>query len=185
MEGMKDKMTAQISDTFILKGTNFELIGIDGGELVSPEKFGMVPTTMHTACYRGYYSTYEIIDSELTLRELTLSEENGNYLPINGINPEKEEYQATYHDLDLVVEFTGKLRLARNLIEEFYIHMGFQKASAYKIVLDFTVKEGKIVEMKDRSKDAKRKRGEFKKRYKSGDMIRMIDEAFDLDMDLE
>ncbi len=178
-------MTAQISDTFILKGKNYQLIGIDGGELVSPEQFGMVPTMMHTACYRGYYSTYELTDSELILRELTLSEKNGNYLPINGINPEKEEYQATYRDLGLVVPFTGKMRFARGLIEEFYVHMGFQKASAFKTVLDFTLKEGKIVEVRDRSKDAKRKRGEFKKRFESEDMIKMIDEAFDLDMDLD
>jgi hypothetical protein len=178
-------MTAQISDTFIFKGEEYSLIGMKGGDLASPEQFGMEPEMIHTACYRGFYASYELTEESLYLRELTLKEKNENYLPIEGIEPAKEEYQATYHGLSLVVPFTGKIRLSKDFIEELYIHMGYQKPTAFKTVLDITLKGGRVVEIKDRSQEMKEKRGAFKKHYESGNMVQTIDEAFSLDMDLE
>lgn len=92
-------MTAQIADTFIFKGEEYSLIGIQGGDLVSPEQFGMEPEMIHTACYRGFSASYELTEESLYLRELTLREKNGNYLPIERIEPAREQYQATYHGL--------------------------------------------------------------------------------------
>ncbi len=178
-------MTAQISDTFIFKCEEHSLIGMKGGDLASPEQFGMEPKMLHTACYRGFYASYELTEEALYLRKLTLREMNGNYLPIEGIQPAKEEYQATYHGLSVVVPFTGKIRLAKDFIKELYIHMGYQKLTAFKTVLDITLKSGRVVEIKDRSQEMEEKRGAFKKHYESGNMIQTIDEAFSLDMDLE
>lgn len=178
-------MTAQIPDTFFFRGDPYSLIGIDGGNLVSPEQFGMEPQMIHTACYRGFFAKYELTEGALYLRELTLREKNENYLPIEGIEPSKGEHQATYHNLSVVVPFTGKIRLAKDFIEELYIHMGYQKPSAFKTVLDITLKDGRVVEIKDRSKEMEQKRGAFKKRYESGNIGQAIEEAFRLDMDLE
>jgi len=178
-------MTAQISDTFVFKGDEHELIGICGDELALPEQFGMEPEMMHTACYRGFYATYELTEEALYLRELTLREKNGNYLPIEGKEPEKEECLATYKDLSVVISFTGKIRLAKDFIEELYVHMGYQKPTAFKTVLDIALKDGRVIEIKDRSKEMKQKRGVFKKHFESGDMLETIDEAFSLDMELE
>lgn len=179
-------MTAQIPDTFLFNGEQYSLIGISGGDLVSPDQFGMEPEMLHTACYRGFYTTYELTGGILYLRELTLREKNGNYLPIEGIEPVKEEYQATYRGLNMVVPFTGKIRLAKDFIEELYIHMGYQKATAFKTVLDITLKDGRIVDIKDRSQEMEQKRGAFFKHYyESQSRIKAIVEAFSLDMDLE
>ena len=46
-------------------------------------------------------------------------------------------------------------------------------------------KEGKLIELKDRSKEMEDKRGEFKKRYESGEPRKSIEDAFSLDMKLE
>lgn len=178
-------MTAQISDTFFFKGDEYSLIGMSGDNLASPAQFGMKPEMIHTACYRGFYATYELTEEALYLRELTLREKDGNYLPIEGIEPAKEDYQATYHGLSVVVPFTGKIRLAKDLIEELYIHMGYQKPTAFKTVLDITLKDGRVVEINDRSKEMEQKRGAFKKHYESGNILEKIEEAFSLDMDLE
>jgi hypothetical protein len=62
--------------------------------------------------------------------------------------------------------------------------MGYQKPSAFKTVLDITLKGGRVVEIKDRSQEMEERRGAFKKHYESGN-IQSIDEAFSLDMDLE
>ena len=178
-------MTAQISDKFIFKGEHYSLVGINGGDLASPELFGMEPEMIHTGCYRGFYATYELTGDSLYLRELTLREKSGNYLPIGEIDPVKQEHQATYHGLSVVVPFTGNIRLAKDFIDDLYVHMGYQKPTAFKTVLDITLQGGRVVHIEDRSKDIEKKRGAFKKHYESGNMIQTIADAFSLDMDLE
>jgi hypothetical protein len=178
-------MTAQISDTFILDGNEYSLIGTRGWGLASPEQFGMKPEMLHTACYRGFFATYEVTKEALYLRELTLREKNGNYLPIDGIQPETGKYQATYRGLNVVVPFTGKIKVAKGFIDDLYIHMGFQKASAFETVLDLTLENGKVVRIHDRSKEMEWRRGAFKERYESGNRQEAIQEAFSLDLNLE
>ena len=63
--------------------------------------------------------------------------------------------------------------------------MGYQKPTAFKTVLDITLRDGRVVEINDRSQEIEQKRGAFKKHYNSGDMLQRIDEAFSLDMDFE
>jgi len=48
-------MTAQIHDHVVYQGEGYSILGIEGDGLLSPADFGMTPTEMHTACYRGYY----------------------------------------------------------------------------------------------------------------------------------
>lgn len=178
-------MTAQISDKFLFKGDQYSLIGMRGTILAHLLEFGMEPTMLSTACYRGFYATYEITEENLYLRELTLRERNKNYLDIGGIEPTMEEYQATYHDLHEVVSFTGKIRLAKELIRGLHINMGYQKTSSFKTILDITVMSGRVAMIKNRSQEMEQIRGAFKKHYESGNMQQTIDEAFSLDMDLE
>jgi len=159
-------MTAQISDTFIFKGEQYSLIGMEGGDLISPEHFGMHPEMLHTACYRGFYATYELTEKELYLRELTLCEKDGNYLPINGVLPEKENHQASYHNLSILLPFTGRIRLAKDFIQDLYTHMGFQKPTAFRTVYDITLENSRVIELKDRSRDMEKKRGAFRRYYR-------------------
>ena len=179
--------TAQISDTFIFKGNEYSLIGKTGGDFATPKQFGMSAVMIHTACYRGYYATYELTDEGLLLRKLTLREKDGNYLPILGISPviNTKEQKATYSNLHVIVQFSGKIRLAKDFIRELYIHMGHQKPTAFKTVLDITLKDGRVVEIKDRSEEMEKKRGAFKEAYESGEMKKSIEDAFSLDMKLE
>jgi hypothetical protein len=94
-------------------------------------------------------------------------------------------YPATYKGLSLVAAFTGKIRLARDFIEDLNIYTGYQKPTAFKTVLDIILKDGRVVEIKDRSLEMEQRRGALKKQYESGSMMQSIDEAFSLDMDLE
>ena len=178
-------MTAQIHDTFIFKREKYSLIGKKGDDLVSPEQFGMRPEMLSTCCYRGFYTTYELTKTGLYLRELTLREKDRNYLPINGVLPEKKEHTASYHNLSVQVPFSGKIRLAKDFIQELYIHMGYQKPTAFKTIYDVTLENGRVIELKDRSKEMEEKRGAFKRHYESGNIIQTIKEAFSLDIDFE
>ena len=178
-------MTAQIPDTFLFKGDGYDLIGISGGDLASPEQFGMEPEMLHTACQRGFYATYELTGAGLYLRELTLREKNEQYLPIGKVQPELAGGKATYRDLSELVSFTGQIRLAKDFIDELYIHMGYQKPTAFKTVLDIILDNGQVVEIKDRSQEMEKKRGRFKEHYESGSIVQGIDDAFSLAMELE
>lgn len=140
---------------------------------------------MHTACYRRFYATYEIKEKNLMLQSMTILEKNNNYVPINGVEPVMKGGVAVYSDIGLKVPFTGKIRFATNFIEEFYIHMGFQKPTAFETVLDFTLKDGRIEKINDRSEEIAEKRGEFKKRYEESGITERIDDAFSLDLDIE
>jgi len=162
---------------------------MEGGELISPEQFGMRPEMIHTACYRGFYATYELTETGLYLRELTLCEKDGNYLPINGVLPEKENYQASYYNLTVLVPFTGRIRFAKDFIQEMYIHMGFQRPTAFKTVYDITLDNGRVVKLNDQSKEMERKRGLLRRslRYFKQLILRKnpVSEAFSLDMNKE
>ena len=101
-------MTAQITDTFIYKGDAYQLIGINGRGLINPMQFGMIPAMISTACYRGFYATYELTDKNFFIRELTLREKDGRYLSIDGIEPEAQKYQATYNNLNRAFHWKNK-----------------------------------------------------------------------------
>jgi len=63
-------MTDQIPDTFLFRDEDYELIGMMGGELIMPQDFKMEPEALHTACWRGFYSTYEINNDGIFLKNM-------------------------------------------------------------------------------------------------------------------
>jgi hypothetical protein len=179
-------MTGQMPDTVVYQGAEYALIGLRGDPLPMPQDFGIEPASPHTGCYRGFVAGWLLEDNRFFLDNLTVWVESPAKLkdlpPINGIRPTKH---GKYNQLRLPVPFTGTLRLATGFIDDFYVHQGFQKPSAFKTVLDVKLVDGRVVEVKDLSEEAARRRGEFKRRYmKDGDVVKSIDEAFDLDLDI-
>jgi hypothetical protein len=192
-------LTAQIPNWVTYKGEKYSLIGLRGDWLPAPQDFGITPSVPHTACYRGYIAGFELNESGFFLQELTVWRScqgaDVRFPPINSVLPrtgyadesgrKTPDNQAAYSGLCVPVPFTGTLRLASGFVEDFYIHQGFQKASAFETVLDVTLVEGRCVKIEDRSEEAAQRRGEFKKRYmKDGDVVGAVQEAFDLDLDL-
>jgi len=121
----------------------------------------MHPVMIHTACWRGYYVTYELGDEGLVVREFTVRQQDGNYPPVEGVQPSLEEYQATYKRMNLSINYNGTLTLARDMIPERYVHMGIQGPDAFKVVLEFTLSEGKIKAFEDRSAEMEEMRKSF------------------------
>ena len=171
-------MTAQIMDRFLFRGEEYRLVGGEGGPLISPQDFGMEPGFIHTACWRGFYSAYEIKDDQIFLVEMTMREKKGNYIAINNKMPEVTGDQALYEDIYLPVQFTGKLLLAKDFIQELYLHMGYQEPTSFKTVLELTFKDGGLTDIKDRSKEMEQEREALQAIYESEDFAEEIDEAF-------
>ena len=151
-------MTDQIPNTFLFKGEYYELLYIfKGNGLASPSQFGMEPEMMHTACYSGFYGNYEITNDGLYLKWFSLREKNKNYLPIEGIDPVIYERQAIYKNLNVVVLFTGKIRLAKDPIKAHY-----PNGLAHRTVLDISLVNGRVLKIKDQSEVMKKKRSKNK-----------------------
>ena len=138
-------MTAQIADRILYIGDIYSIIKVTDGELASPVQFGMEAERMHTACYRGFYSMYVLTEDILYLKQLTVKEKNQNYLPIKGIEAQKYRYGYTYHDLSEIIKFTGTIIIAKDFIQELYIHAGYQRAIAFESVYEITFKKGRFI----------------------------------------
>jgi hypothetical protein len=181
-------MTGQIADTFIYKGERYDIIGLVGGDLVTPEQFGMIPLGVCSACWRGFYVTYELTSRGLYLRKLSLRVENEDYKPIDGVMPVDDDWHKSYNNLRVRVAFTGKIRIAKDFIQERYVHMGFQMPTAYKTVHDVTLKDGKVLDILDRSYEVEKLREEAAAHPPIDGprgLAAWIDKRFSLDMDLE
>jgi hypothetical protein len=167
-------MTAQIPDTFLYKGEQYSLVALDGEKLITPQDYGMNPRMLHTACYRGFYSNYEINNDGLFLKEMTIGEVDGGWKPIQGIMPTPDKYiqgimptpdkynKFSYKDLNLLTPFTGRIQLGKNFIRDFYVHGSYQKAIGFQTLLELTFAEGKLVSTQDLSSENAQKRAALK-----------------------
>jgi hypothetical protein len=218
-------LTAQIADKFFFENDEYSLIGMSGGDLFLSDECDMQPEMLSTACYSGFYATYEITKVGFYLRKLTIREKNAYYPIIGGVLPKLAYYEninensdeliwpkeksikaqsivehhhnlewlkmncrvmnATYSEMDLKINFTGQIRLAKDFIDALYVHMGYQKPSSFNTVLDLTFRDGELVEINDRSNDVGKIRGKFKEDYDSVNSLKGVINAFNSNMVLE
>jgi hypothetical protein len=75
--------------------------------------------------------------------------------------------------------------VVKDFIHDLYMRMGYPRASAFKTVLDMSLKDGRIVEILDRSREMEHRRAAVKKRYESGDKFQEIEESLGLNVDLQ
>lgn len=165
-------MTAQISDRFKYEGKDYSLVAITNPLKVHPSDFGIKPALMSTACWRGFYCTYSVKDNRLHLETMTVRTEDGKYPKINGVTAvpvsrelqfyEKMERPYTgpyqYENLSMLIDFSGKILLGSDFLHEYYIHMGFQRAWAYKILIELELENGTVKKMVDYSEHAQKVR---------------------------
>ncbi|MHA1211704.1 MAG: hypothetical protein ACTSSH_04505, partial [Candidatus Heimdallarchaeota archaeon] len=107
-------MTGQISDSFLYKGSEYSLAGVDGTGLFNPEDFELEILPGSTACWRGYHAFYVIKDNKLVLRQLLINVK-GDPIKINNNKPKKTKnhmFKYSYPLLDLPMSFTGSVRIA-------------------------------------------------------------------------
>ena len=151
-------MTIQEPDRIYYKRRKYELVWIDGDGLFDPEKHHrfMAP---HTACWRGYIATYAVKCEELLLRNLDcwIDPESpapriGGHLPIE--SPPWGEL--AYKKLELPMTYTGQLILGGGeILGPFSYDVDW---SIYELVHELHFEQGHLVEAKDLSAEAARRR---------------------------
>jgi hypothetical protein len=169
-------MTGQMPDKFLYKGEFYDLIGIKGEGLYTPEDFGMEPHSTCTACWRGYLNHYQCSEKEFTLEKMLVNTKDPP--EINGVKPaisdrkaalerasKSEEYdqeawdqamfEAIYTNLHLKTKFSGTVLLGKDFIDGMYVHMGFQRPISYQTVIKFHIEEGTVVKVENISEKIK------------------------------
>jgi len=141
-------MTAQIEDTLLLEGDTYTLIACSGGEPVHPRLFLMSPIALHGACTRGWYCAFELDDTHLVLRALTLRCGDGRYLPIAGVEPriDQRARSASYEGLAVRIRYSGRLRVGLGAVQP----RGARRPTGYRSVLDVDLVDGRVDRIIDR-----------------------------------
>lgn len=118
-------MTTQCPDAVLFEGEEFSVLEIDDGDggltqdFFTPHDFGMRGSMTSTANRKGFSATYELVADTLCLVHFGLCERTENYLPIAGVqaNIQSDGSFGSYGGLNLPVEFTGTVRIARRRID--------------------------------------------------------------------
>jgi hypothetical protein len=155
-------MTAQIPDEFIINGEKFSLVGLRGDNLPAPENFGVRSYSRCTACWRGYVMKFKFTNDLLILDGMLVNVKKPP--KINGVAPQSAKetgnsiFDYCYQNLNLKTEFTGKVLLAKDFIQQMYVHMGFQRPMAFTTVVEIEVENGNITDIRDLSRKMEEER---------------------------
>lgn len=151
-------MTGQIPDSFLYEGEVYSLIGIEEEEPFSPLNYDILPEMASTACWRGFVLYYKLDDNYLTLQDMQLNTQEAK--KINGVKPKKTEdmFKFHYQDLNLKLDYSGKLLIARDFIDEMYVHMGFQRPISFRKVVELDFNNGELLSVNDLSEQMENRR---------------------------
>ena len=200
-------MTAQIPDTILINNKNYSIVGVNGGELFTPQSLGIEPVAIMSACWRGYFCQYNISDNKLILDELQLSfgiddtsGSNREFVPqvappINGVNPmgKHPSFSNIYEGLNFHIPFTGGILAGEGFIQTLYVHMGFHPAWKYQTVYELIFEKGNVQELRDVSIAVEELRSKITKLPLKPDILKSdeaeveawIEKTFKLDYDLK
>ncbi len=187
-------MTAQIEDKYSYKGRKYNVVAMTSPIDFDPEEYGFRPVAASTACWRGYVCEYAITDKELYRRRLNIFCGDNPYPEFEGVMPVKDKkkysYFMVYDHLHHSIDYTGSIVVGSGFLQQYYIHMGFQRAWAYKNVYELKFENGRVVRMIDHSKTVEESRKQIDEDPEfqdtiHGDIVQFINESFSLDKDVK
>lgn len=187
-------MTAQVGDRFIYKGDDYSIVAISEPIRFNPLDYGIKPVACCTACWNGYWCDYHISAEGIILENLYINAKDDYYPEINNVSPQIEgkksfEYMGhhLYRNLNIFMEYTGKILIGKGFINKYYIHMGYQRAWAYEVLEELVFDNGKLVRTVDHSEMAKKLRKELENKAgeikeESYNIPVFVEKSFSLEM---
>lgn len=186
-------MTAQVGDSFKYKQRQYNIVAISNPLEFSPQQYGITPEANCTACWAGYWCEYEISDKGIILESFYVNSKDDYYPEINGVLPlgKDKDFECMghhyYKGVNIKMPYTGKIVVGKDFMNEYYIHMGYQRAWSYKELKELVFKDGVLIEVVDHSAVAAELRKQIKEDpefwNKLHDNIPMfIDSSFDLSL---
>lgn len=192
-------MTAQIGDTFKFKGEDYSIVAISTPIGFNPQNYGITPEPICTACWNGYWCEYEISDTGIFLKDLYINSKDDYYPEINGVSPQNKKKEGKrqhqymghhlYKNLNISLEYTGKILVGKGFLREYYIHMGYQRAWAYEVLEELVFQKGKLIKTFQHNEMARKIREEIdsessnkEKTSKDINIPLFVEKSFSLDM---
>ena len=159
-------MTAQMADCCKYKRGEYEIIALSEPIRFLPIEYGLKPQGVMTSCWRGYWCEYVIERKRLKLDSLHIHTENDIYPDFCGRTVEPEARgvgngHRKYENVNLPIPYTGRMLLGDRFIEKYYIHLGYQRAYAYKKLIELVFEDGILIKTINHSWKAKRIRKEI------------------------
>ncbi len=142
-------MTGQVSDVIKYKGESYTIVGFSSDLILpSPTTFGMEAYSTNTACWRGFQLAFLVEDS-LILDGVWINTKEPKEINGQKAEPCPSFFEYFYENLNYLCRTSGKIKIAKDFIQEMYVHMGFQEAIAFKTVFELTFEEGKLTKVSD------------------------------------
>ena len=184
-------MTAQAPDYYRYHGREYSIIALSKPIEPDFKSYGFQFTHLTTSCWRGHVCEYSIRREKLYLHNLYAHCKDDQYPEFNGVIPvpagnNEYERMMKYGNLKLFMDYSGKIVLGKGFIDEYYIHMGFQRAWAYKEVIELVFKHGIVVKMKDHSEFVAKIREQYNsdpqfREEVFDDILKYVHDGFSLD----
>lgn len=185
-------MTAQIGDIYKFEGKAYSIVALESEIKFKPSDYGLIPEARCSACWDGYWCEYVITDKELFLENLHINTKDQHYPEINGVNVQTKKkalaLHPVYENIHLPIRYTGQIVAGLDFLQEYYIHMGYQRAWAYKKLVQFIFENGALIEVVDHSEWVEKLRAEIKgnpnksgKKLSREEISRFVTESFSLD----
>lgn len=148
-------MSGQFADLYRCNGIDYELIQREPRNCIDPAKFDLKPDRdCCSACWSGYWCDFTIIDGRLLLQDLHVQTVDDYYPTIAGVavqGPDKPWNLPVYRDLYIPIQWTGKVLVGDGFMNEYYVHLGYQRIWAYQVIKELIFTDGDLVEMNDLS----------------------------------
>ncbi|MCC7374767.1 MAG: hypothetical protein IT581_08925 [Verrucomicrobiales bacterium] len=154
-------MTAQIHDKVFHRDREFAIFGRIGSDLFKPQAHGIQPERLCTACWRGYFARYEVLDGQLFLTKLNigLSDSDGYAARAGqgkllfGRPPrcDRQEIGFIYDELRHPIPFSGSLLLNADFIRELLLKVHDRPVWAHRNVREVLFTQGHLTDDLDRS----------------------------------
>ena len=150
-------MSDQFEDKYRYHGKAYSYIESNTSDPFYPKSYGLNPDTETcSACCRGYFSNYSIIENKLYLMDLFVETKDGQYPQIAEVEADFSGTSTVmgypvYKNLSLLLPYTGKMLVGNGLLKEYYRYFGFQEMWAYRDVKEFIFENGELKTVNDLS----------------------------------
>lgn len=163
-------MTAQIGDSFWFKNHEYSIVAMSEPLCFRPQDYGIIPIGVSTDCRAGFWCEYEISDVGIILENFYVHAKEDYYPAVNGVTPFEEDdgqfqYMGyhLYKGVHIKMPYTGKIVAGKDFLRDYYIHMGYQRAWAYRELKEFVFEEGALTDVIDHSRKAEELREQIVK----------------------
>ena len=136
-------------------------------QFFDPRVFGVYPTSVSSACWRGYQAVFTVFRTQLILTSFHASfykkpkNSGSKYrslrLPkINGVSPRRRvkdcSFNNNYSGLNYPINYTGGLLIGQGFIQRLHGLIAFHSAWKFKTVFELIFENGTLISETDRSR---------------------------------